>query len=455
MAGSGKSAVAQSLAEYFSNHGQLAASFFFSRRATARSRAKYFFPTIALQMTISLPSLKSPITDALRDDPTIRDKALPYQFKKLIIDPISKIEAPRMPMVIIIDAIDECEDEHLISDIISLIATACIGSFPVKFLFTSRLDPYIRTAFTSLKTTSITCSFSLQDFDAQDDIRLFLHHRFDQIFASRRVDISKITSPWPTDSDIKALLQRSSGLFIFATTVMNYIGDKHENPVRQLEKILKFEPSINSSAYEALDQLYIQILSHAPHFDSLKKILGVITILFEPLPIGALEDLLSLERGHASCVLKSLHSVLIIPDDENKPIVIYHESLRDFLMDVNRSNNFCIASPEYHNVVVHYCLDLMTTKFNQDSCVFHHHPTLFSSTLWYACDYWGLHLSASIFRTSLVNDLEEFGIKSLLCWIEALRTTNESTKALQFVQATNQWLIATVSLRSAITYIFH
>lgn len=80
MTGSGKSAVAQSIAEHLGCHGQLAASFFFSRGTTMRSQAKYIFPMIALQLTVSIPSLKSSIIDTLHDDPFILDKGLRYQL---------------------------------------------------------------------------------------------------------------------------------------------------------------------------------------------------------------------------------------------------------------------------------------------------------------------------------------------------------------------------------------
>ena len=50
-------------------------------------------------------------------------------------------------MTIVIDVIDECEEEDLAVEIISLIADACADSFPFTFLFTSRPEPKIRAAF--------------------------------------------------------------------------------------------------------------------------------------------------------------------------------------------------------------------------------------------------------------------------------------------------------------------
>jgi hypothetical protein len=92
---------------------------------------------IALQLTVSIPSLKSLIADTLHADPFILDQGLRYQLRKLIMDPISKVEVPNMPMTIVIDAIDECEDQSLKMEIISLVADACTNSPLFTFLFTS------------------------------------------------------------------------------------------------------------------------------------------------------------------------------------------------------------------------------------------------------------------------------------------------------------------------------
>lgn len=120
--------------------------------------------------------------------------------------------------------------------------------------------------------------------------------------------------------------------------------------------------------------------------------------MFEPLPINTLEDLLFLERGRALYVLQGLYSVLNFPaepDDKDKPITIYHESLRERLIDERRLKRSCIVIPEHHSVIVHRCLGLMTTNFSQGSCVLDH-PESFSPILWYACDYWGLNLGVHL-----------------------------------------------------------
>lgn len=56
--GPGKLAVARTIAEKLSKQGRLAASFLFFRGKPGRQIIKHFFPTIAYQLTISVPGLK-------------------------------------------------------------------------------------------------------------------------------------------------------------------------------------------------------------------------------------------------------------------------------------------------------------------------------------------------------------------------------------------------------------
>ena len=50
---------------------------------------------------------------------------------------------------------------------------------------------------------------------------------------------------------------------------------------------------------------------------------------------------------------------------------------------------------------------------------------IFDDILWYACDYWAIHLRGSLFSIGLVKAMEDFGTTSLLCWIGALSLGNE------------------------------
>ena len=69
--------------------------------------------------------------------------------------------------------------------------------------------------------------------------------------------LSDVEHPWPGEGVIDLLVQRSSGQFIYATTVLKFVGSDFCSPKKQLALVLKPEPT----AFSDLDQLYTQILS--------------------------------------------------------------------------------------------------------------------------------------------------------------------------------------------------
>jgi hypothetical protein len=88
MAGTGKSTIAQTIAESFASYGQLGASFFFKRGEGERSNASRFFTTVAADLVKHEPGMLPVIRKALNEDSAISHKALKDQFKKLILQPL-------------------------------------------------------------------------------------------------------------------------------------------------------------------------------------------------------------------------------------------------------------------------------------------------------------------------------------------------------------------------------
>jgi len=85
MAGTGKSTIAQSVAQSFANQRQLGASFFFKKGEGKRGNATRFFPTIATDLMARMLELISGIRKALDADPAISERVLKDQFEKLIL----------------------------------------------------------------------------------------------------------------------------------------------------------------------------------------------------------------------------------------------------------------------------------------------------------------------------------------------------------------------------------
>ena len=139
MAGSGKSAIAQSISELLWNNPspkslpqvgpstelstcRLAASFFFNRQEKNRCSTERVVATIAYQLAVSIPGLKGSICDVLRQDETILDMVVENQLQRLILEPLRSLPQLESSLVIVVDALDECEDCIQMAQIITLLA---------------------------------------------------------------------------------------------------------------------------------------------------------------------------------------------------------------------------------------------------------------------------------------------------------------------------------------------
>jgi hypothetical protein len=443
MAGSGKSAVAQSLAEIFASKRRLAGSFFFSRATANHRNAQRFFPTIAYQLSVSVPSLRPFIFEALEHDPSILSKAPRYQFKDLIIDPFLQLPQPLLPpMVVVVDALDECEDQCLVGDMIEQISEALVKfDLPLRFLFTSRPEPHMGAKFVTGQAAAMTRSFALHEFDARNDIRTFLRSSLDRVYADRRQVMRSHPQPWPTDHDLEELVRRSSGLFIFASTVLKYINDKSHNPIQRLKEVINARSPSSLSAYTDLDRLYSQILSSVSNIPALNAVIGTIICLFNPLSIEQFEDLLGWENIDASLVLEGLNSILLIPEDRKKPVQIFHESFRDFIISDKRSNPYAIDISQRHAVMAEVCLILMATELVRCDGDIETLESTRCGILQYACEYWAAHLSRARVSDVLLERLKRFGVEGLLPWIQTSRLSNHLKKVLRSLTRATEWLM--------------
>src|SRR5258705_9156087 len=86
VAGTGKSTIAQTVANHFDETGELGASFFCSRDDANCSNINLIFLTIAYQLTLFNHSFKSYVSEAMRKNIGV-EYALPSrQLKKLIVE---------------------------------------------------------------------------------------------------------------------------------------------------------------------------------------------------------------------------------------------------------------------------------------------------------------------------------------------------------------------------------
>ena len=140
----------------------------------------------------------------------------------------------------------------------------------------------------------------------------FLQYGFAKI-CDKNFILSHAEQPWPEEGIIDLLVQRSSGQFIYAATVLKFVGADFCSTRKQLALALKLDPTAFSES--DLDQLYTQILSVFPSAVNIAKVLGIISVSHGGYR-EEMEDIFGTEEGELMLVV--LRGVSSLMKDENK-----------------------------------------------------------------------------------------------------------------------------------------
>jgi hypothetical protein len=379
-AGAGKSAILQSLAEecYSLEGHRFGGSFFFSRGKPGRNQGHFLFSTIAYQLALNLPYLRTPIDNAMQANPTLYSKSMVVQMRSLIIDSFRKLssDVEHTPTVII-DGLDECDSHETQKLILEIIYEAvAIHKIPLRFLIASRPEAHIREAFDRPTLRSITKRVVLDEsFGPNQDIEKYLRDGFESIYDQNLTLMDQVVQPWPETRILDLLVQKASGQFIYASTVLKFVGAEFYNPLSQLDIVLEPSP-LDGTLVSDLDQLYSQILSTYPIPEKLVSVLGTVLAIHCPQPPGVIEDLLGMRVGEVGLVLRGMHSLIKFPhipdenstdvdSDEDDRIRLLHASFEDYLVDRNRSGPFFIDTNIFRIQITRAGFHLMTKWISQ------------------------------------------------------------------------------------------
>ncbi|OCK77258.1 hypothetical protein K432DRAFT_259588, partial [Lepidopterella palustris CBS 459.81] len=434
MAGTGKSTIARTIAREYYNQERLGASFFFSRGTEDRSHAGKLFTTIAVQLANVSPMLKEHICTAIAKHNDIANQSQRDRWKHLILQPLSVWTAPpnQSPLILVIDALDECDDDKDVQRILQLFAEMkSLSPMQLRVFVTSRPETPIRLGFQDIP------SILHQDLVLDNVPREIIDHDIAIYFRHELKNIELSVQR------VECLIDRAYGLFIWAATACRYIkGGKHFAEKR-LSLILNGKMS-GKSPEKVLDEIYIKILSDLIRgeyeddemeelFIRFRRIVGAIAILFNPLSTEALSELLKPTQG-VKQMLGDLHSVLKVPESPTYPIRLLHPSFRDFILAKERCQDpqLWVDEKEAHKTLADACIRIMSVRLRRDICGLRAPGTLakdiqayqieqyLPAELQYACRFWIEHLLKSDTQFLDKGQVHIFLREHLLHWLEAL-----------------------------------
>jgi len=464
LAGTGKSTVAQTIAERLFASGKLGASFFCSRDFSERSSLQFIFPTLAVQLARKYPGFRTILVPSVQSDPGIVDESLYNQMDKLIVQPL---RASEISTVIVIDALDECKDDKPASAILSVLGQFVSTVPKVKFFLTGRPEPWIFRGFHLPQMAEVTDVFILHEVEPSQvysDIRLFFIHSFSEISHQHGLD------NWPSAEQLDLLCMRAAGLFVYAAATVKFIGHRNHDPEERLVHLLKSSEDSSSEGRTklnentTLDSLYMLILQEAfddngPEYDlKARSILGAVILPTNPLSPSMIATILGFPAKFVYCQLLSVHSLLILQKDSNQPVLPFHKSFPDFIINPNRCTNqrFCIPPSDHHFELLIGCLRLMSQGLEKNMCKLpdavlngdiddlqERTEQCIDHSLQYACTSWHRHLvnvtATSAQMHEITSVLHKFIEEKFLFWLEVLSVLGAVREAVDALKIAAKW----------------
>ena len=477
LAGTGKTAIARTIAERTFADGRLGASFFCSRDFEDRRNLKSIFPTLAVQLARRYTQFRSAFVQLVQSNPGVVDERLCNQLGKLIVQPLAK---SAISTVIVIDALDECGDEEPASAILSVLGQIVAEVPMVKFFITGRPESHIQVGFRLPLLAEATDVFALHEVEPskiKNDIRLFFRHHFSKI-KTRRHGLDN----WPTEEQVELLCERAAGLFVYAMATVRFIDQKNSSPRKQLDRLLqsqgssKFERETEFKASVTLDSLYTSILQEAFGGDDrengpkIRSILGAVVLAANPPPPSVIASLLGLEPEEVSPILSSLASLLVFEDGADQPVRPFHKSFSDFIIDPARciDPRFRVFPPDHHTELLVGCLGIMNRELERNMCELpdgvansevadlkERTQEHISRASEYACRSWHKHLVDTM-PAHVGPILHQFLEKKFLFWLEVLSVLGTAREAVDALVATKcKWgdvrrIISLVSFKNSL-----
>jgi WD40 repeat protein len=447
LAGSGKSTISTSIANLFRDLNRLGAFVFFSCDVKKRSDPATVVRTLAYQLGSFDPRLGVAIAANIDATPSITQAPIGFQFSKLLVGPLTSLEAlfDEGPIVLILDGLDECGNPRARRELISVLAEE-IGKLPafVRTIVTSRAELDIRNAFEHKGNVRVMGLETTSDVTHSDIMSYFRHH-----MARIRADnnVLQLTPDWPGSRKLRALCDRACGLFIWASTAVFFIEEGHD-PEERIDILL--QAGVSSDAESALDILYTKALQSAALADStfisdFQAIIGTIICAKDPLTHSAIDHLLALDKRRPS-----LHTLLrlgcVLECSTDKPVRVLHPSFADFLSNPRRCKNtaWLIDLSSRNFMLASRCLDRLEETLRRN---------LYDSTLSlskidvdlpehiaYACVFWIDHICmVNEELTPIGHRVEKFLFHHLLHWLEAMSILKRSWDSAELLTRIAEW----------------
>jgi hypothetical protein len=450
VAGSGKSAIAHTVAQLFDQQKRLGSSYCFDRADQVNRRPNNLLSTIALNIADLDHQWKASLYNVVKGNRSLRTTlSATEQFNNFMLEPAKALTAVG-PTVIVIDALDEGGDESSRRALLDILAKG-ISGLPANFriLITARPEPDIVNAFNGNQHVFCKHMNTIDEASNEADIALYIETQLSGLHS--------LDSEWPNKRWCHMLINSSDGLFQWASTACRTIRDGRGG-LRPTERLNRFV-----TWARGLDALYSEVLQQAFDVEDyvamsrFKLVMGRILATKEPLSISAHSEL----RGDdepadlVELIVQLLGSLLSGVNQSQAPVRALHTSFIDFLTDESRSKSYYVDPSRHNRTLTLSSLRVMKfgLRFNICGLETSHLrnvdvPDITTRVenavlphLSYGCRFWADHLVTIAYDIQIDEALRYFLHTSLLYWLEVLSLTkniNIASRMLLSILEQNQ-----------------
>jgi hypothetical protein len=457
LAGSGKSTISTTVAEYFRDMDRLGCFIFFDRNDPSHSDPNPVIRTIAYCLAAFDSRIRSAISAAIESNSSIAEAPLRKQFAKLLLEPLQSVGSRPMegPVIIVIDALDECGEAKSRKNLLALLAGE-LGKLPsaFRFIITSRAESDISAAFSN-RPNILETELTISGRPNEGDIYSYLCH--EMVSIRRRHSVFNLAPDWPGESAIGDLLKRSAGLFIWASMAINFITEGYD-PQEQLQILLSADSHQKPDA--ALDALYETALNAVGKWDSqtfvsdFHAVMSAVLVGQILLSDETIDGILYYDgRTPSKFILPRLRCLL--QWSSGRPVRILHASFADYLTDPQRCGKhpWAIDLSIASQVLADACLQRMNDELYFNMCELESShlankdvsdlaeriSTAIPAHLMYACQFWARHIEMAPHSDALLRKIKDFMFNDLLHWLEVLSLTGKVNLASAALLKTAKW----------------
>ena len=444
--GTGKTAIAKSIADSLARDKRLAGSFFWDKTGSrADTNTIELFPsTLASQLATFSRDYEALLVNCLLDRSSRNVLRLPLEKRtdSLIIEPMCSISQMFSSMggrpVVVLDGLDECGDGEVVAQLMKLVLL--LDRLPHDFmvLVSARPEPEIRDAFGTSHDVPCVYTDKISEDDTDHTIGEMVREGLAEIGRSRRAD-------WgPSAGDLHTFVGTCRQLPVLAEIRIREVGI--------LARSLTFQQAFHCVKEDAamskdLNDDYLRILRRA-HFgvspymlSTYREVVGTIIVAREPLSARTISEILGISEGDVLAVLDPIGSIINAPTLGDDPVHFYHATAKEFLTgppqgDENDREFFFkdtkgvfLALPLLkvlnHNLKQNMANTADSIPLGEGRPI---DLKTISKYITYAARYWSMHLDLSSASEELWGELRLFLTTKLLFWLEL--SASESSELL-------------------------